>query len=239
MTKLLKRMTTAWSRHHRSAGFGIHSPHAFRFVTEVLGERRHYYAYDDIAALRHWVIAALGSSWPHREVISNRNARLLLRVVNRFNPSCFMQVGTTTGLTSAVLLAVSSASRLWLHEPRLAQLPVAAQVLQPLGERVMTHAELRSLIDRYRAALDGAMPFVLVNHIHSDADAALLCQEFPPMLTGRMVLVVRHLAVDPRVRTLWRTCCQQLAAGQTFTNDRIGILVADPKLQREHFDLWF
>ncbi len=39
-----------WQLLRHSRGFGIHSPFAFRFITEVLNERLPYYAYDNINA---------------------------------------------------------------------------------------------------------------------------------------------------------------------------------------------
>ncbi|MBQ7689699.1 MAG: hypothetical protein IJT30_00665 [Muribaculaceae bacterium] len=235
---LLRRCRTAWSRHHRSAGFGIHSPHAYRFVTEVLGERCRYYAYDDIAALRRAVIAATDSRWPHPRILSERNARLLFRITNHFNPGCILQVGTCTGVTSAVMLAVSSQSRLWLYEPGLASGAAASRVLQPLAGRVCLGTELAPIAAAYSQALDGAEPFVLVNHVNSDQDADTLSGVLSAMCAGKAVLLMRHLATDKRVNVLWQACCRQLVNGQTFTNSRWGILIANPKLQREHFDLW-
>ena len=235
---LLRRCRTAWSRRHRSAGFGIHSPHAYRFVTGVLGERSRYYAYDDIAALRREVIAATDSRWPHPSILSERNARLLFRITNHFNPPCILQVGTATAVTSAVMLAVSSQSRLWLYEPGLDSSATATQVLQPLAGRVCHGTELAPIAAAYREALDEATPFVLVNHLKSDQDADTLFGILVPMFDGKAVLLLRHLATDKRVKALWQSCCRQLKRGQTFTNGRWGILIADPKLQREHFDLW-
>ena len=46
-------MTTPLTRWRTSLGFGVHSPFAFRFIREVLRERRcAYYAYTDIAACK-------------------------------------------------------------------------------------------------------------------------------------------------------------------------------------------
>ena len=46
-----KRYINAWSRHHRSGGFGIHSPYAYQFVRNVWRQRLPYYAYDGICEL--------------------------------------------------------------------------------------------------------------------------------------------------------------------------------------------
>ncbi len=236
---VIRRVRTAWSRHHRSAGFGIHSPHAFRFVTEVLGERRAYYAYDDIRLLRQAVIAAENSHWPHPRVMSNKNARMLLRITNHFNPSRILQVGTTYAMSTAVMLAVSSQSRLWLHEPHLDRYPVTELMLRPVAERVTHSTELDTLLDDYLMALGDDRPFVLVNNLHDDKDLTCLTDALTAMLSNEATLLFRHIDSDQRVKRVWDACCQALTAGQTYTNEKTGILIANPKLQREHFDLWF
>ena len=71
-------MTTPLSRWRTSLGFGVHSPFAFRFIREVLRERRcAYYAYTDIAADI--------SKEPHA-AMTLRQALLLYRVVIDLQP---------------------------------------------------------------------------------------------------------------------------------------------------------
>ena len=235
---LLHQCRTAWSRHHRSAGFGIHSPHAFRFVTEVLGNRSHFYAYSDIEQMRREVIAATGSKWPHAKVMTFRQAKMLFRITNHFNPTCLLQVGVTDAIDTATMLAVSTGSQLWLHEPSLDSNPAAKQVITPLTDRVTHSSDLQTVLGGYLAAHGDEPPFVLINHIGSEADAQMLATILTPLLTSQAVVLMRHMANDERVRALWDTCCQALGNGQTFTNERRGILIANPKLQREHFDIW-
>lgn len=62
MPSLIKRLRS----HRHSRGFGIHSPFAFRFVTEVLCQRHPYLAYADIT--------------------SDSRVRLLLRLIVAFKP---------------------------------------------------------------------------------------------------------------------------------------------------------
>jgi len=71
-------------RHGR--GFGIHSPFAYRFVTEVLRERCAYYAYHNIA--KHFVDKKSAKC-----AISFHSAACIFRVVNYFRPKSVMLIG--------------------------------------------------------------------------------------------------------------------------------------------------
>ena len=59
-----------WQRLRHSRGFGIHSPYAFRFITEVLHQPNASYAYDSLPD----------------EVLSAHDWKLLLRLVVHFRP---------------------------------------------------------------------------------------------------------------------------------------------------------
>ena len=67
-----------WLRRFRHrCGYGVHSPFAFRFLTEVVYERSPYYAYAELdASLRWW------QRWRIR-----RSLHLLFRMANRLQPS--------------------------------------------------------------------------------------------------------------------------------------------------------
>lgn len=58
------------SRWWRSKGYGIHSPYAFRLVTEVLPERGRYYAYSEIERMS-----------------DSSRLKLLFRLVCEFRPA--------------------------------------------------------------------------------------------------------------------------------------------------------
>ena len=47
----LSKHLTMWQRFWRSKGFGVHSPFAFYFITNVMRQKYHYYAYESIEYL--------------------------------------------------------------------------------------------------------------------------------------------------------------------------------------------
>lgn len=239
LSRRLKRISTAWSRHHRSAGFGIHSPHAFRFVLDVLRERLPYYAYADLEQLREGVKQNLKTAGRHERIISYKNAKMLFRITNHFNPQHIMQVGTSYGVSTASMLSVNSTTRLTLYEPHLQRYPVVAQVLRPFLDVIDVYDALPEAVAHYEHCLaSGEQRFVLVNDLPCDSDLPVALEWFKTVLSGDAVVVMRNLN-RPAMRQLWDECLGDMKHGQSFTNDRLGVIVANAKLQREDFELWF
>ena len=236
----IKRYRTAWSRHHRSAGYGIHSPFAFNFVLNVLRERLPYYCYEDIDSLRKAVIAATRHNFRHPRIISYKNAKLIFRVTNYFSPRQVLQVGTSYGVSSVSMLHTSEQMRLVLYEPHLDRYPVVGEVLLPYLERIEFHNDLAVAEARYASTMAGGeVPYVVINDLPKDEDAEELERFLAPMLSGGAVVIMRNLSRNDRMKSLWKRLRDGMRHGQTFTNEKIAIIVANEKLPLQHFFLWF
>ena len=229
--KSWKQYLNAWSRHHRSGGFGIHSPFAYQFVRNVWRQRLPYYAYGGIHQLID-TIKTSASRQQRRELdlISEAEAKLLFRVTNFFNPGHILQVGAATGVESVAMLAVNSRSHLYLYDPQLEQNALAVRVLQSQLDRVDCYDDITMAVDELLEASDGPT-MALVN---APAEAAVLQR----LLDSGTVLVMRRLQRDEAMASLFGACCEQMPMGQTYTNNKIAILNPNPKLQREDFLLW-
>ncbi len=237
----LKRYLNAYVRHHRSRGFGVHSPYAYKFVREVLGQRLPYYSYDQIDELRRNVVRLGGGRWKRQGVMSAHDAKLLFRITNHFNPKHILQVGAGHGLATASMMAVSSTSQLWLHDlPVDNDSPsVALQVTAPLEHRLHRYTSLEEAIVDYSASLEqGERPYVYITSLPQDSDPDILLAYFKTILASRAVVVMRGLHRDERIQQLWQAARQLMPKGQTYSNDKTAILLATPRLQREHFALW-
>ena len=226
-----KRYLNAWSRHHRSGGFGIHSPYAYQFVRNVWRQRLPYYAYSGI----HQLISTIKVNTTRQQrreldLISEKEARLLFRLTNYFNPRHILQAGAATGTESVAMLDVSSLSRLHLFDPHLEQKTLAVRVLQSQMDRVECYDDVNVAVDEMLSAGDGAS-MALIN---TPVDEALLKR----LLDAGVVTVLRGINRDDAMSQLFDTGCQHMTSGQTYTNNKIAILNPNPKLQREDFLLW-
>ena len=234
-----RRYRTAWSRHHRSGGFGIHSPFAFSFVQNVLGERCPYYAYAQIAKWCYTAKAMSGGCWPRTSIISTGEARLLFRIANFFNPLQLLVVGARSGVSVASVKAVSSKSVLHLYSPRFAESEVQQQLLLPFGEQVRHYTDISECVKAYFSQISAdAEPFVLVNEIGDEMELNALKSAIMPIVRQKGVVVVRNLHRSELSARLWTECKHYAQYGQSYTNEKTGILIANPKLQLEHFTLW-
>ena len=235
----IKRYRTALSRHHRSKGHGIHSPFAYNFVRFVLREKSPYYCYSDMGEMRQAVIDALRDVKNHPRVVSFKGMKMLFRITNYFNPQCIMQVGTCYGMTAATMLNVSSQSRLWLFEPHIDAYPVIGNVLAPYIDSIESYNRLDVALDDYVRAVGDDMPFILVDSVPESADQEALKQRLSSLLCSDCVLVLRNIHRSAGVKQLWQHLKQSMTHGQSFTNEKTGVIVASHSLNLEHFFLWF
>lgn len=193
-----------------------------------------YYAYEGL----HQLIATVkgGTSRAQRrelDLIDGKEARLLFRVTNFFNPDRLLQVGAATGIESVAMLEVNRASRLYLYDPRLEMKPLAVRVLQSQLDRVECYDDMMVAASEF---LDGASTDEpsAVALINVPVDEAVLER----LLAAHVVLVMRNLSRDESMRRLFEMCSEYMSMGQTYTNGKIALLLPNPKLQREDFSLW-
>lgn len=252
----LRRYRTAFGRYKRGKGFGIHSPFAFGFVLKVLRERNPYYAYSNLESLRKLVISHTRHHFRHPRIISLKNAKIIFRVANYFNPLNVLQVGTSYGVSTVSVLSVSGKSHIYLCEPNLADYPVTANVLAEYSTRISHFTDVEAGIAAYEAAMaisrknSGVAgqdenvdwrkaPFVLVNNIADEREYAEVSAFLSSLLKAEAVVVMRNLARSERVRLLWSKFCAEATFGMSFSNDKLAVFVVNRKLPRQDFSIWF
>lgn len=235
----LKRYLTALRRYSRSKGFGIHSPFAFHFVLNVLRERLPYYAYEDIAEIRQLAIDQTHNFWRHPRIISFKNAKLIFRITNYFNPARILQIGTNYGVSSACMLAVSSKSQLYLCEANVTEYPVTQPILSRFSNTIHHFRTFADSIKAYRSTPEGqAEPFLLINDIKEEEYSEVLSYLYE-IRNSKGVIIIRNIGRSAALKNLWEACRNAAPTGMTFSNGKISVIVASPKLPHQNFSLWF
>lgn len=235
----IKRYLTALKRYHRSKGHGIHSPFAFSFVLNVLRCRLPYYAYDDIENMRSLAISRTKTFWRHPKIISLKNAKLLFRIVNYFNPSEILQLGTNYGVSSTSMLAVSSGIELYLCEANINEYPVTQEILSGLGNKVHNFLSFDESIKSYNITESGGKsPFILINDVKENEYSQVLSY-LHKIRQKKGVIIIRNINKNKVLKALWEACRDAAPTGMTFSNGKMAVIVATPKLPHQNFSLWF
>lgn len=118
----LKQILIWLKRFRYRCGYGVHSPFAFDFITNVIYEKTPYYAYLDIEN------EAAGQARSVKEGSRSRCVnRLLFRLVNRVQPQTIID-GGKPGKTSSYLRAAKKAAEyIPLFSADIAELPSMSQ----------------------------------------------------------------------------------------------------------------
>ena len=235
----LKNIGTALSRYQASKGFGVHSPFAFKFILNVLDEKYEYYAYDKLQQLRINVVERTRRENGYKpRVISISEAAAIFRVANYYNPQLFLSIGSSYGVAAASIHAVSKRSRMFLYDDNSAQKKAAAlEILSGYGDRIVQGEDLQNTISGYITALGDNDMFVTVNNI-ADHDTATATALINTAVSRRGVLIMRNIDSSRNMARLWQHCKQAMTYGMTFGNGKTAVMVLNPKLPRQDFEIW-
>ena len=126
-TRYLKYYVTA----SNGRGHGVHSPFVFEFITKVLNDDRHFYAYQSIENLRQLLLLderqltiedfGAGSRVKSTNLRTVKDiagsslkpkkfGQLLFRIVDQYSPNTILELGTSLGVTTAYLASAKTAS---------------------------------------------------------------------------------------------------------------------------------
>ncbi|KAA6344801.1 hypothetical protein EZS27_007592 [termite gut metagenome] len=101
--------------------YNVHSPFAFNLITQVIYEKKPYYAYREVKIEERKQVRLRGKGWIHE---SKKINRLLFRLVNMAQPDTIVDVGTLSssslylqaGKLSADYVSASDLTELFLEK---------------------------------------------------------------------------------------------------------------------------
>lgn len=112
---LLTRPLTWIRRFRHRHGYGVHSPFAFEYITQVIYENAPYYKYKELDALQRQLAPEKGKPWARQE--SRKLKRLLFRMVNHAQPATIIDVGPASAASLYLKAAKEDAGYLSASGP--------------------------------------------------------------------------------------------------------------------------
>ncbi len=131
--QLLKKYADYYLSASNGKGHGIHSPFVYEFVRRVLIDKRNFYAYNQVEALRRKLLqdetllhvedfgAGSAITKTNQRTVaaitrhaakSKKWAQLLFRIVNYYQPSTILELGTSMGISTAYMALANPKARI-------------------------------------------------------------------------------------------------------------------------------
>jgi predicted O-methyltransferase YrrM len=131
--QLIKKYSNYYLTASNGNGHGIHSPFVYDFVRRVLIDKRNFYAYGQVEALRRKLLQneavieitdfGAGStisktnqrsiaSIARHAAKSKKWAQLLFRIVNYYQPATILELGTSLGISTAYMALANPQARI-------------------------------------------------------------------------------------------------------------------------------
>ena len=198
-------------RHNR--GFGIQSPSSFFFITQVLKERRAYYAYNRLDKAID---------------ISRRHAREMFRITNYLQPVNCISVGASDAACAMLLAKPSVQHYAFLNKAELNA--EAGTLLSTEGCHIIDSIEQFGTVIKelgtigmlYIDATDITMPLVREALPHTDA---------------KSVIAIAGIHRNRRTREWWQQLVNDSATVVTYDMYSYGLLFFDKERRKQHYTL--
>lgn len=178
--QLIKKYSSYYVTALNGKGHGIHSPFVYDFVRRVLIDKRNFYAYNQVEALRKKLLhddavidvedfgaGSTISKTNQRSIASiarhaaksRKWSQLLFRIVNYYQPQTILELGTSLGISTAYMSLANPKARIITAEGSKA---IAAQ-----AKRNFQSLQLSS-IQQVTGNFDDTLPGILSSLSHLD-----------------------------------------------------------------------
>lgn len=251
----IKRYLSHWFTAKPKGGFGVHSPFAFHFITNVVEEKHPYYCFTSIEKARANLLRdkdeidvtdyGTGPSCKKRvcdiasrSLKSARLAQTIFRIALSNHSKEILELGTSLGITTLYLAKTDSAA----HITTLEGCPNTARI----ARNVLDNAGVRN-VDIVTGNIDVTLDAVLSKHKTLDLvffDANHRKQPtlayFEKCLTkasGNTIFIFDDIHHSSEMEEAWReiTCHPDVRVSMDFFH--FGVLFFNKSLQKEHYKI--
>lgn len=236
-------------------GDGIHSPFVFSFITDIKNEKHPFYAYQAIENIRHSLLQdtsvihvtdyGTGKSRSRRicdiekkSAKSSKQAQLLFRLVNAFQPQVILELGTCLGTTTLYLSKGNNHAQVHTFEgcPQTAQ--VAQTCFNSLSCSNITlhigniNETLPSFIQQVNQ-----LDFVFFDANHQKQPTLSYFEQCLSKAHEQSIFVFDDIHWSKGMEEAWNDIVKNPQVTVSIDLYHIGILFFNKELQKKHYQI--
>ena len=233
-------------------GYGVHSPFAFNFITNVIEEKLPYYIFEDIEKQRAELLTCKDiiefvspkgnfkkktiAEITSQETQSDKYGALLFRLVNFLQCRSVLQIGASTGIMSLYLASSRKDMSCVVLEDRTELVPIVRKLCSSLhinNVSVETGEYLNSL-EKILKEYD-YFDLVFINTIRNPE----LTKHILERQIKTKLLIVDNIRKDKKSKALWQMVEDNPYAKITIDLYYLGIALFEEKFYKKHYKAHF
>lgn len=258
MTKFLFRLWRFFKFYSEAVTkYQLHSPFVYELAETVLDDKRWYYAFRDIEALRRKMLSsnielnvldfgtgkdrkAPLSELVRRAASSQRQGRRLFRLANWANPQRMLELGTSVGIGSMYLISGAGSATMISLEGCPETAHVARTNLEILGFLEKVRVQTGPFEQTLQPTLEqlGGIDFVFFDGNHREAPTLDYFEKCLPFAQEKTVFALDDVHWSPNMEAAWAQIQQHPRV--TLTVDFFGLSLAfiNPDFkQKQHYKI--
>ena len=219
-------------------GHGVHSPFVYDLITTVIEEKKPYYCYERLSAIRKQLeknstridldyCVYMVNDVLKKHCLTEHEDQLLFRLANRFQPKNTYVIGSDMGLALLYLTSWSEYANCIVFEPHQSMAHFACEIVDKYSSasidiRVFHDTEIEK---------DEKIDFIVLN--------SPFCEEvykiFLRHINDNSIMVVTGINDSQKNRNTWKAVCSDPKVTVTIDLFSIGIASFNPKLPRKTY----
>lgn len=241
--------------------YSIHSPFLFDLVNEVFNDHRVYYAFDEIEAIRKYLLKdqktiemedyGAGSKILHTTIrgicdivktsaLPPKYGRLLFRLVNYFQPKTILELGTGAGIGTMYMGMAAREKKIITLDGSMALSEVAQRNFDYLH---LNHIEV--ITGKFGRTLSRAfsklnqIEFLFIDGDHRKSALVDYFEQCLPRLKEDAIMVIDDINWSNEMNKGWQMLTQNEQVTLSLDLFRMGILFFRQGIKKQHLKLLY
>lgn len=214
-------------RKRHAAGFGVHSQFAYNLIKDTIHTPHSFYIYNDNRK-------KIRSARLKKEA-DLKYAKLLFRLINRFNAKDILEIGSGIGINTLYIVAHSKKTKVVCIEQDIEKIETANSLLMNNLENIVFKTELTAKENSIDAAIWDLKLFTPTSNNISDN----MLEVIQKSIRTNGFIVVKQINKGKTNKEIWQKIMQFDRLTMSFDLGAIGIGFFKPSLPKLNYDLYF